>query len=265
MFCDEEARIRSWRVQSPETEGFHTVISPEKDDCQVSAIYRLNLDRGSQYLLETGEQEMSVNLVKGSAAINCPQLSERSMNKLDSFYLPGRHQITITATESCIFYIGAAVCEGYGKAFFRKFDPNLPLGDVHQIHGKGVGQREVMFTLTPQDAASRLICGFTWGGQGAWTSWPPHQHEKDLEEVYCYFDMDAPNLGFHVSYLRSGESGYAVAHPVQSGTMIMAPRGYHPTVAVPGTRNTYLWVLAAHSHESRRYDLAILDPEYADR
>ena len=31
-------------------------------------------------------------------------------------------------------------------------------------------------------------------------------------------------------------------------------------LASPGTRNAYFWVLAAHTHESRGYDLAVLDP-----
>ena len=104
----------------------------------------------------------------------------------------------------------------------------------------------------------------TWGGNGAWTSWPPHEHEKDLEEVYCYFDMDDPHFGLHLSYVEPGDTHGVVAHTVKSGTMILAPRGYHPTVAAPGTRNTYLWVLAAHSHKSRRYDLAVLDPKSAE-
>ncbi|MEG2119957.1 MAG: 5-deoxy-glucuronate isomerase, partial [Pseudoflavonifractor sp.] len=58
------------------------------------------------------------------------------------------------------------------------------------------------------------------------------------------------------------ETEDVVAHTVRSGSMILAPVGYHPTVASPGTRNAYLWVLAAHSHESRRYDLAVEDPCY---
>ena len=98
------------------------------------------------------------------------------------------------------------------------------------------------------------------GGEGAWTSWPPHQHEKDLEEVYCYFGMPLPHFGFHISYLKSGEVEDIVTHTVHSGTMVEAPVGYHPTVASPGTRNSYLWVLAAHSHSSRSYNLAVLDP-----
>ena len=116
-------------------------------------------------------------------------------------------KLTITAKEDCIFYIAGAKYEGIGEPHFRKFDITLPIGDVHQIHGEGVGQREVMFTLAPQDSASKLICGLTWSGEGAWTSWPPHQHEKDLEEVYCYFDMPLPKFGFHISYLKSGRSG----------------------------------------------------------
>ena len=77
------------------------------------------------------------------------------------------------------------------------------------------------------------IC-FSWttnGGNGAWTSWPPHEHEKDLEEVYCYFDMDDPHFGLHLSYVEPGDTHGVVAHTVKSGTMILAPRGYHPTVA----------------------------------
>ena len=162
------------------------------------------------------------------------------------------------------FYIAAAVYEGYGKAFFRAFEKDAPVGDIHQIHGEGIGQREVFMTLSDKDEASRLICGLTWGGEGAWTSWPPHQHEKDLEEVYCYFGMPLPHFGFHISYLKSGEVDDIVTHTVHSGTMVQCPRGYHPTVASPGTRNSYFWVLGAFRHSSRRYDLAILDPALKD-
>jgi 5-deoxy-glucuronate isomerase len=93
-----------------------------------------------------------------------------------------------------------------------------------------------MMTLSDQDEASRLICGLTWSGGGAWTSWPPHQHEKDLEEVYCYFDMPLPHFGLHISYLNSGEVEDIVTHTVHTGTVVQAPVGYHPTVASPWTR-----------------------------
>ena len=258
---ENKKRMEGWDVTSPESEGLHKCIQPGIQDCKAVSIYRVNLNAGSVFELESGELEMNPVLIKGKAAVSCIAFQEE-MEPLDSFYITGKMTVKIQAEEECIFYIGAATCEGYGKPFFRKFQKDLPLGEIHQIHGQGVGQREVFFTLNPEVEASRLLCGLTWGGNGAWTSWPLHQHEKDLEEVYCYFDMDAPHFGFHVSYLKSGGVEDIVAHTVRSGSMVLAPAGYHPTVASPGTRNTYFWVLAAFSHSSRRYDLAVLDPVY---
>ena len=178
---------------------------------------------------------------------------------MDSFYIPGDSFLNITAVEDTSIYIGAAKCEGYGKAFVRHIDFSLPVGDIHQIHGNGSGQREVMFTLAPSDSASRLICGITWSADGQWTSWPPHQHEKDLEEVYCYFDIK--KYGFHFSYTTDQKFSDAYSHIITDGSMVQAPVGYHPTAAIPGSKNIYFWVLAAHSHSQRSYDLAITDPE----
>ena len=255
-----QEKMQTWRVQSPEEPGFHAVITPEKAACKETQIYRLNLPEGKSYELKTGTLEMHPVLIQGTAQLSGHETICRTMKRFDAFYLPGNDAITLTALEPCIFYIAAAVYEGYGKAFFRAFEKDAPVGDIHQIHGEGIGQREVFMTLSDKDEASRLICGLTWGGEGAWTSWPPHQHEKDLEEVYCYFDMPLPHFGFHISYLESGGVDDIVTHTVHSGTMVQAPRWYHPTVASPGTRNAYLWVLGALRHSSRRYDLAILDP-----
>lgn len=255
--------LKKWRVQSPEDWGFHEVITPEKSACKEAQIFRLNLKKGDSYTLKSGKLEMHPVLISGKAQLSGhPELNQH-MDKFDSCYIPGGQSLTITAEEDCIFYIAGAKCEGYGKPTFRKFDPTLPIGDIHQIHGEGTGRREVMFTLAPSDPASRLLCGLTWGGEGTWTSWPPHQHEKYLEEVYCYFDMPKPKFGFHISYLKSGDVDNMVVHTVYSGTMVQAPKGYHPTAGSPGSRNVYLWVLASFSHDVRRYDLAELDPAYA--
>lgn len=256
-------RMEDWKFISTEEEGFHEIISPQKADCEQVYIYRLNLLAGNTYVLKTEEKEMNIACVKGQAKIACKAFEE-ACNKLDSFYLTKEMEVTIQAIEDSIFYIGAAIDEGYGMPFFRRFDASLPIGEVHQIHGEGVGQREVFMTANPEVATSRILAGLTWSANGAWTSWPPHQHEKDLEEVYCYFDMDAPHFGLHLSYVEAGDTHSIVAHTVNSGTMILAPRGYHPTVSSPGTKNAYFWVLVAHSHKSRRYDLAVLDPKRAN-
>lgn len=257
---ENKARMEKWAVQSSDAPGFHAVVTPDTCECQETQIFRLNLRKGESYHLESGALEMHPVLIQGAAQLSEHPILNETMKQFDAFYIPGGDSITITALEETIFYIAGAKYEGFGKPFFRSFDLSQPIGDIHQIHGSGIGQREVMMTLADKDEASRLICGLTWGGEGAWTSWPPHQHEKDLEEVYCYFDMPLPHFGFHISYLKSGDVEDIVTHTVHSGTMVQAPVGYHPTVASPGTRNTYLWVLGALRHSSRSYNLAVLDP-----
>lgn len=253
--------LKKWNILSSDSYGLHKCISPDTNDCNVVNIFRLNIKKGDNFELKSENLEMNAALIKGKVEVHHDQFNEE-MNKLDSFYVPGNSKVQIQALDDSIFYIGAAICEGYGKAFLRKFNKDLPLGEIHQIHGEGVYAREVFFTLNPEVPSSRLLCGLTWGNNGGWTSWPPHQHEKDLEEVYCYFDMDYPKFGMHLSYLDSGDTKNLVAHVVNTGSMILAPRGYHPTVASPIARNTYFWVLVAHSHESRRYDLAKPDPKF---
>ncbi len=253
-------RMENWKVESPKENGFFEVISPKKSDCTAVSMYRLNLEKGQTYTLESNELEMNGAIIKGSANVKSSRI-DSSLEKLDSFYICANVKLEIEATSDLIIYIAAAAGDDTGFERATKFDWTLPIGDIHQIHGSGVGEREVMFTCEPNLPAKHLLCGLTWSRPGTWTSWPPHQHEKDLEEVYCYFDMDEPKMGLHISYLTSDDRQDLVAHTVTSGTMVLAPCGYHPTVAMPGTTNAYFWALAAFTPESRRYDLAILDPK----
>lgn len=252
----------SRKVQSPEEPGWHVVISPEKSECTAAHVFRLNLPAGRSHTITTGELEMHPLLIHGRAELSEHPDLDGELNRFDGFYLPSEQEITVTALEDCVFYIGGAPDDGIGKPVLTPWNADTPLGDVHQIHGEGTSRREVMFTLPAKVPASRLICGLTWGGQGTWTSWPPHQHEEDLEEVYCYFDMEPPRFGLHLGYASAGRTDEIVAHPVSSGSFVEVPDGYHPTVATPGTTNTYLWILAAHRPSSRSYDLAIEDPTF---
>lgn len=265
-------RMLGWRVVSPEEDGFFEVIAPRKKDCEQSYIYRLNLPSGHDFILNPAKLskndaweyvplELNAILISGRAKI-ANDAYAHEMTKLDSFYVTSTVVTQIHAVTDCVFYIGGAIDEGYGKPYFRKLNLDLPIGDIHQIHGEpgSSGQREVYMTCGPEVEASRLEVGITWSGDGTWTSWPPHQHEQELEETYCYFDMEPPHFGLQLSYIEPGAIEDVVAHTVYSGVFCMAPRGYHPTAASPGSRNAYIWIMCAHSHDTRRYDLAVPDP-----
>ncbi len=251
---------RNWKYTSPPSEGFHCVVSPDNSGCEDAWVFRLNLKAGASYVLEHNALELSAVVISGETVLEQEAVTH-VLAQFDSFYLPAEHPVKINASQDLFLYIGGSRYEGVGAFFVRKFDPSLSIGDVRQIHGRPPYEREVFMTLDHSTPASRLITGLTWGRKGAWTSWPPHQHEKDLDEVYCYFDLDPPKFGLHLSYRETGKP--EVAHIVSTGDCVIAPRGYHPTVAIPGVENSYFWVLAAHSNKSRRYDLAVEDPNYS--
>jgi 5-deoxy-glucuronate isomerase len=255
-----EMKKLNWKYSSPEKQGFHRVISPENSDCKTTWGFRLNLDAGDEYLLQDDLLELNGAIISGAASLQFEGESHM-LSARDAFYLPGKHQIKILAINDLTIFMGGAPCEGKGKFLVRKYDLTLPLGNIHQIHGKPPFQREVFMTISQEDSGSRLICGITEGEPGQWTSWPPHQHSNDLEEIYCYFDIPKPKFALHLSSRFPGE--IEEIYPVSTGDFVIVPEGYHPTVGMPGIKSCYFWIMAAISEKSRRYDLAVNDPNFS--
>jgi 5-deoxy-glucuronate isomerase len=249
----------NWKYSSSAEIGLHEVITPENSACKSTWIYRLNLNKGMDYNLSFEDIELSIAIIKGSLTFT-HNGEQYELEKMDSLYLPAQEELQIVAEKDAILFIGGGPYEGVGDFFVRRFDPERPLGDIRQIHGEPPYERDVYMAVNEEMPASRLITGFTWGQEGKWTSWPPHQHSKDLEEVYCYFDIPSPEFTLHLSSRKPGT--IEAVHPVSSGDCVAIPEGYHPTVGMPGVKSCYFWVMVAHSAESRRYDLAVNDPNF---
>jgi 5-deoxy-glucuronate isomerase len=236
------------------------VVSPGNSPCKVTWAFRLNLPAGEEYTLGRPDLELSSAVLAGAGTVEAGGTSAR-VGKHDSFFLPGGQQACVRADTDLIVYIGGGPAEGVGRFFVRHFDPTVPVGEIHQVHGQPPYRRTVWMCAAPTDQASRLITGLTWGDDGGWTSWPPHQHSRDLEEIYWYFDLPAPGFALHLSYTQPG--CLEAVHPVRSGDVVLVPEGYHPTVAAPGFRSSYFWIMSAHCRASRRYDLSVPDPGFA--
>lgn len=250
-----------WKFTSPETIGWHEVVSPVASPCRITWMYRLNLAAGTSHELGFTDREISGGVVTGEGTIAVTGGPACRLKRFTGFYLPGGQRARITATTPMTVYLGAGPWEGVGEFFVRTVDLDMPPGPIRQVHGRPPFRRDVFLTLDPGTPASRLITGFTWGDAGAWTSWPPHQHSRDLEEVYAYFDIPRPAFALHLAYRRSGE--IERIFPVAGGDFVAIPEGYHPTIAMPGVRSAYFWVMVAHRRASRRYDLAVNDPAFA--
>ncbi len=248
---------KNWLYPSSAEPGIQLVVSPHNSACKETWAYRLNLNKDDEFEIMHKDLELNPAVIKGRVNVTHSSVSDKALHKLDSFYIPAGDSARIRALEDTVVYIGGAVYEGVGDFFIRRYEADMSLGEIHQIHGEPPFEREVFMAVNQEVAASRIIDGFTWGSDGMWTSWPPHQHSSDLEEVYCYFDLPRPKFVLHLSS-RYPEKVEAV-HPVSDGDFVLVPEGYHPTVASPGSRSSYFWIMAAHSRKSRRYDLAKSD------
>jgi 5-deoxy-glucuronate isomerase len=250
----------NWKFNSPDESGFHEIVSPGNSDCKTTWAFRLNLEKGNSYKLCDDKLELNAVLIYGKIKLQM-EGENWSLVAKDSFYLSAGKEVEILAETPIIMYIGGAPYDSVGDFFVRKFDLSLPLGNIHQIHGKPPYQREVFMTIAQEDKGSRLICGITEGEPGKWTSWPPHQHSNDLEEIYCYFDIPKPKFALHLASRNAGE--IEQVFPVSSGDFVIVPEGYHPTVGMPDVKSCYFWIMAAFSQKRRRYDLAVNDPYFS--
>lgn len=95
---ENKKRMEGWDVTSPESEGLHKCIQPGIQDCKAVSIYRVNLNAGSVFELESGELEMNPVLIKGKAAVSCIAFQEE-MEPLDSFYITGKMTVKIQAED----------------------------------------------------------------------------------------------------------------------------------------------------------------------
>ncbi len=119
-------------------------------------------------------------------------------------------------------------------------------------------QRRIYNMLGGNVRASRLLAGFTVGTPGAWTSWPPHEHDESKEEFYLFFDMPAPAMSVQLVYASPDRP--ACCEPVQDGDCVAIPWGYHPTAAAPGHCTCFFWCMAAFDpdrHRDLKYGLNI--------
>ena len=110
--------------------------------------------------------------------------------------------------------------------------------------------------------AGRILAGVTFSRPGNWTSWPPHEHARMLEEAYLYFDM--PDPGWGVQFVYNDPRNPELVAVVRDGDVVLMPQGFHPNVSAPGGTINFLWMMAAiREGEDRQFGVVNVQPEYA--
>jgi len=243
--------------QGTAAEGaFSLVITPERAGWTYSGLKVLTLPPGGTHTWATGDDEILVLPLSGSAEVTCAgrtfELQGRRsvFSRVSDFcYAPRDATVTVTSQQGGSFAIPSARCA-------RRLEPRYgPAQDVPvELRGAGQASRQVNNFCSPHVfECDKLIAVEVLTPGGNWSSYPPHKHdetragaEAELEEIY-YFET--PGLGYQRVYGTPSRPIDVLAE-VGAGDVVLVPHGWHgPSIAAPGYDLYYLNVMAGPEPE----------------
>lgn len=157
-------------------------------------------------------------------------------------YVPPGVGYSVESEASLQVAIGSAPAEG--KLPVRVVEPNEMRSE---LRGGGAAYRQVVHALAHPIPAERLILYEVYVPRGTWSGWPPHCHDgRDdspyLEEVY-YFRLDRPE-GYCMHRNWRDEEDFDDVVVAHDADVVLVPKGYHTSIACPGSNMYFLNYLA---------------------
>jgi 5-deoxy-glucuronate isomerase len=232
--------------------GRQVSITPKNSSMKHLAYGRIILNPGKPTeSFSTGERETGLIVLSGNATVST-EAKEISLAQYDAIYIPRDSSVKIATSSSVdIAEFSAEVAKHYPFQVVRFSQVETDPGLRFSTGGSG-SSRQLHMLLAKNIEAGRLVAGFTVSEPGNWTSWPPHEHAKMLEEMYVYFNMPDPAFGIQLVYNKTDYPELVTV--VRDGDAVLMPSGYHPNVSVPGHRICFLWAMAAHREgEDRQF------------
>jgi len=248
---------------SAEADPYEVAVTPDSAGWGYSSLRIVGLGPGDRHDLVTGEDEVVVVPLSGSATVE--------VDGGQFCRLAGREGVFAGPTD--VVYVGTDTVLTLGSDGGGRFAlcgarteqalpaRHLPAAEVPvELRGAGQSSRQVRNFATPEVLpASRIIACEVITPSGNWSSYPAHKHdqagpeESELEEIY-YFEIGAgpagePGFGF----MRTSSSpahDIDLLEEVQDRDVVLVPYGWHgPCVAAPGFDMYYLNVMAGPGAE----------------
>ncbi|UCE17219.1 MAG: 5-deoxy-glucuronate isomerase [Gemmatimonadota bacterium] len=250
-----------WLIKNTAAQKGRSVsITPDNTDLEFLSVGRILLESGMEPIaVETDENEISLICLHGNGRIEVDGQTF-DVSPFDGVYTPQKCQFKVRTDEKldlveCI----APVTKKYDPAYVPfskvKNDPEL-----HQTLGEETFMRELYTIIGTNVEASRLLIGVTFGKEGNWTSWPPHEHAASKEEVYLYFDMPRPNFGIQCVYTDGGDPEAML--PVFEDDAVIIKEGYHQNVGVPSCGINFVWILCGLREGERDWSEVNFQPGF---
>jgi 5-deoxy-glucuronate isomerase len=224
---------------------------------------RIELDQTSPAcVVETGNDEVAFVIISGELNFKSGEASGAARFK-DMIYVPWHSRIELSTSHKAVVMQVNAPSDRDTQFAHMAYSDVAKDPARHKVFGTAESStlRDVCMFIDDKFPAARLLMGITTGVTGGWTSWPPHEHAKDREELYVYFD-----LGNSFSMQAIYED---LEHPlfcgfVQEGDLIAVPKGFHPNVSCPTGRITYFYAMAARVAGNRQFMQLNIQPGYGE-
>jgi 5-deoxy-glucuronate isomerase len=242
----------------PNANGTVQCITPESAGWPHVGFELLEMKPGQQISRQTGDREICLVTVLGSADISAGGEAFSNVGGRTSLfdgqsphavYVPSDSNFQVTATTD----LTLAVCSAPGKGTYpvRLISPD----DMsRETRGDGANVRHVCNILPDDQPADSLLVVEVITPGGNWSSYPPHKHDTDnhpvetnLEETY-YHRLNPPQ-GFAFQRVYTDDRSIDETMAVEDGDVVMVPRGYHPVGAPHGYDLYYLNVMAGPLRE----------------
>ena len=247
-----------------EGKGRRTAVAPGTTAARFLHYGRITLDvNDAPETFTNNDHETALICLNGKAIVKTAG-EEFQLDQYDAVYVPRDSEIEVGAREQSrcdVAEVSAPVSKQYPLRFvsYKEVRQNPKL---HLIAGKPPAERDLNVLIGTNVEAGRLMAGVTFSSPGNWTSWPPHEHARLLEEAYLFIDMPSPSFGIQFVYTNPEDP--ELVQVVREGDCVLMPQGYHPNVAAPGGQINFLWMMAAiNEGEDRLYGVVNVQPEYA--
>src|ERR1700722_8783006 len=241
--------------------GRHISVSPENSTMKHLAYGRIILNSATPSItFSNGNRETGLICLSGRANVKTLG-ADVILEQYDAIYIPRDSSIEVsTDVQVDLAEFSSDVEKKYPLQVVRYAEISKDPGMKFSAGGPA-SSRHLNMVLAKNIEAGRLVAGFTHSSPGNWTSWPPHEHAKMLEELYVYFDMPAPAYGIQLVYNNTEYPELVTV--VRDGDAVLMPSGYHPNVSVPGHRIAFLWAMAAHREvEDRQFGVVNIQPGF---
>lgn len=241
--------------------GRHLSVMPQNSTMKHLGYGRIILNSSLPAVTFSNEgRETAFICLSGGAKVKA-EGQTFELGRYDAIYIPRDSKIEVSTKAGVDLAEFSSDVEGkYPLKFVRYAEVSEDKGMNFRAGGPG-SSRQLNMVIAKNVEAGRLVAGFTYSDPGNWTSWPPHEHAKMLEEMYVYFDMPEPAYGIQLVY---NDTEYPeLVTVVRDGDAVLMPSGYHPNVSVPGHRIAFLWAMAAHREkEDRQFGVVNVQPGF---